>query len=139
MKSALDILLPVLFVSLFVAIWCAACLSLAKFGGWSALARRFPASCAPQGKTLRHCAAKIGSATYSGILMATPTDYGLHLSVLAPWRLGHPRICIPWTEMKNPKERKILWSHWVEVTVSTPKIVTVRLPEKLVEGHLQNV
>lgn len=136
MKDPFELLAPTIFVPSFIVMWCGVCVLIAKVGGWSSLATKFRATEMPSGEKFRFCAAKFGFASYNGILTAIKSDAGLHLSVLAPWRLGHPALFIPWAEMRNPRIRKLLMRRWVIVDVSATEMVDVRLPEKLIEGRL---
>ena len=138
MTYVLGILAAVAFLVLFIAMWCGVCLLMARIGGWSALATRFRAPEEPAGERFRFCSMKIGIALYRSAITAIKSDTGLHLSVIALVRLGHSPILIPWSEMKNPQARRVLGASWVDVTVSTPSIIAVRLPAKIVEGKLPN-
>jgi hypothetical protein len=131
-------LIAIAFLPVFVAIWCGFCLLLAKIGGWSALAVRFPAVEEPAGEKFRFCSVRIGIALYRSATTAIKTDTGLYLSMYVLFRLGHPAILIPWSEMKNPQAKRIFGASWIEVTISTPSIIVVRLPAKIVEGKLPN-
>ena len=139
MTYIFGILAAIAFLLFFIAMWCSVCLLLARIGGWSALATKFRAVEQPAGERFRFCSAKIGIAAYRSAITAIKSDTGLHLSVLALLRLGHSAILIPWSEMKNPRAKRVLGASWVDVTVSTPSIITVRLPAKIVEGKLPNV
>ena len=138
MTYTFGILAAIAFLLFFIASWCGVCLLLARIGGWSALATRFPTVEEPAGQRFRFCSAKIGFAAYRCVITAIKSDTGLHLSMLALMRLGHSPILIPWSEMKNPRAKRMLDASWVDVTVSTPSIIAVRLPVKIVEGKLPN-
>ena len=122
----------------FVAVWCCACLLLARVGGWSKLASRFPVSSAPSGERFSFATARIGVTSYSRVLTAIKSDRGLYLAVLAPWRVGHPAILIPWAEMLNPTAKRVLWMDWFDVQVFVPGAITLRVPAKFVQGKLPN-
>ena len=137
MTYAFGLFLAVIaFLLFFVAIWCCVCLLLARIGGWSALATKFAAAEEPAGERFRFCSARIGIAAYRSSITAIKSDTGLHLSMLALLRLGHSPILIPWSEMKNPQAKRVLGASWVNITVSTPSMISVRLPTKVVEGKL---
>ena len=136
MSESFASLLPVLVVPAFITLWCGVSLLLSKLGGWSSLAARFPATSTPFGEKFTFAAAKIGGVRYRGVLTAVKAEQGLFLSVFAPWRLGHPPILIPWTELKNPQPKKLFGTDWLDVSVSTPRKVTLRFPESFVQGKL---
>ena len=138
MTYALFTLAAVAFLLFFIGLWCGVCLLLARIGGWSALAIRFRAVEEPAGEKFRFCSVKIGMALYRSAVTAIKSETGLHLSLIALLRVGHSPILIPWSEMKNPQAGRVLGASWVDVTVSTPSLIAIRLPAKIVEGKLPN-
>ncbi len=56
---------------------------------------------------------KLGQVTYSGCLTIHSSAEELHLSVLLPFRPGHPPVFIPWDAVYNATVKKVLWSRRV--------------------------
>jgi hypothetical protein len=137
MNNTLPPWMALLFALMFVGLWCGVCLILARFGGWSRLAARFPATSAPIGDKVPFTSAKFGLVRYSNVLSAVRTNEGLYLSIWLPWRLGHPPLFIPWPEMRNLQTSRTFGFDWADVTVDTPHPVKIRLPLKLVTPYLQ--
>jgi hypothetical protein len=103
-------------------------------GGWAALAKRYRATNAPPGKQFSFQSAQLGMANYGSCLTIVVSADGLYLSVFPPFRFGHPPILIPWAEIHNLKEKRILWLwRMVEMQVGTPVIATLTLPLRILE------
>jgi hypothetical protein len=78
---------------------------------------------------------RVGQVAYGGSLNIYSSPEGLYLSVLFPFRLGHPPLFIPWDAVRNAKTRRVLWTERVEFDVGSPSIATLRLPKKIFEGY----
>ena len=81
-------------LAFFAALWCAVTAGL-SLGGWFQLARNYR-DAAPGGEAVRCRYAQVGRTGYRGAVRVTLADDALHLSVLRPFRLGHPPLRIPW-------------------------------------------
>src|SRR6266481_326550 len=95
-NSAPPTILIVLFPFLFMGMWCAVCMQLATKGGWRRLAESFPARRLPSGRHFFMQGGRVGQVAYGGSLNIYSSPEGLYLSVLLPFRLGHPPLLIPW-------------------------------------------
>ncbi|MCB9506278.1 MAG: hypothetical protein H6698_00100 [Myxococcales bacterium] len=111
---------------LFPLGWVAVCHLLAAFSGWRGLAQRFGASSGLEG---RHRAmwARLSWVDYRGVMdVGGDGEGGIVLSVMAPFRFGHPPLCIPLAEIQQHGERKFLW--WRQARVTLPGGVGLVLP-----------
>jgi len=54
-------------------------------------------------------------ANYKSCLTIGADSAGLYLSPLFFFRIGHPPLCIPWTEISFRGRRKILFIEFVEL------------------------
>jgi len=54
----------------------------------------------------------------------------LYLSVLFPFRIGHPPLCIPRNEIKMRKA-KFLWSRYVDLTLGEQEGIPMRISERM--------
>ena len=134
-KSAPPTLFFVLFPFFFAAMWCAISLLLSAVGGWRRLAKRFPASSQPTGRRFFMLGGRFGLVTYGGCLTVYSSPEGLYLSVLLPFRIGHPPLFIPWSAIRNATTRRFLWAESIVFEVGSPSIANVQLPRKVFEGH----
>ncbi|HTR40846.1 MAG TPA: hypothetical protein VMH87_04460 [Pseudomonadales bacterium] len=134
-KSAPPVYFVVLFPFLFVGMWCFVSLAISMLGGWRRLAESFPARGEPSGKQFSMQGGKVGQANYSGCLTIYSSPEGLYLSIMFPFRLGHPPLFIPWDAIHNVKTRRFLWVESVTFDVGSPSIARLQLPKKIFEGH----
>ena len=91
----------------FVLLWCVISYTVAMLGGWQTLAQRWRATEAFAGPKHYFCSGQmrwwIG---YRSALTLGSNMHGLHMSVMAPFRLGHPPLFIPWTTVRIVPDRK---------------------------------
>ncbi|MEO6603434.1 MAG: hypothetical protein ABIQ16_26360 [Polyangiaceae bacterium] len=81
-----------------VAMWPAVCLILASISGWSALVEKYAAGAHP--RTPRKISGgRVGNVTYGGALSLSAQPGGFAVSVLLPFRVGHPPLFIPWSDV----------------------------------------
>lgn len=121
------------FAVVFPAFWCGVVWVVGAMG-WRQLAARYPAGGPATGRTFRMVSGTIGLANYNGVLYVTAEPEGLHLAVLSLFRVGHPPIRIPWTEITSVTQKNALWARWYTFRVGTPHVATVRLPGRVVDG-----
>jgi hypothetical protein len=73
----------------------------------------------------------VGLANYNSVLHVGVQPEGLHLSVMALFRVGHPPLLIPWDEITDVRRRTMLWYTLYALRIGTPHAVTVRVPENV--------
>lgn len=130
--------LPVVFIVafpfFFVAMWCGVCLLTSAIGGWGRLAKKYPATAPPSGTRFPGQTGYVGVSRYRGVLTIHLSPEGLHLDVVKIFRIGHPPLFIPWSEIHNPAVRRNLWGESVVFEVGLPKIAKLLLPKAIFEG-----
>jgi hypothetical protein len=86
----------------------AVCALLSLLGGWHALGRRFGSSDDLDGERFRFRSGAVGRGifpvAYDHCLFATVGRRALALSVLVPFRLLHPPLVIPYSEVERCDE-----------------------------------
>jgi hypothetical protein len=92
---------PALFFPLFVAFWCSMCFALSFLSGWRALAKHYRATQPFAVDRWRFRSASISGVSYGGTLTLGADEQGLFISVMFPFRLGHPPLFIPWSEVHS--------------------------------------
>jgi hypothetical protein len=93
---ALTLLLPVCIMPV-----------LARAGGWTILAERYPASPPmPRPRTRFGYAIFAGWVGYNGALVVGSDGSGLFLSVWPLLAWAHPPVFIPWTEVERIEHRR---------------------------------
>lgn len=131
-------LLPAILIGfplVFVPFWCFVCWLLSQMGGWGRIAARFPGSPNPDGPTFSMQSGRVGMTNYRSVLTIRPAPDGLHLAIMAIFRVGHPPLFIPWHEIRNARRRQILWMETISFDVSAPAIGRISLPAKVFAGQ----
>ncbi len=134
-STLLIISITVLFPFLFCGMWCAVSLLLATAGGWRRLAKSFPSRSQSSGKRFFMESGKVGPIAYKSCLIIHSASGGLYLSVLLPFRYGHPPLFIPWHTIRNVVTRRFWGTEHVVFDVGSPGVATLQLPKKVFEGH----
>ena len=137
-------LLP-LFIGLLVAIayvlfWCGLMLATGRLSGWSVLGRRFRARQRFQGKCWYFQHAQFRWAiNYSGALTVGANETGLYLSPWAIFRVGHPRLFIPWGEMNIEMKHSFWLGHFMELQFPELPGIVIRFQERLARRIAETV
>ena len=106
---------------------------IGQISGWSRLASSFRTEAPVSGKVLRMQSAKIGLASYNGCLTICVLESGLRLSMLLPFRCGHPPLLIPWHQVHNVQETTYGFRKFISMSIGEPRMTTLLLPAKISE------
>jgi len=116
MRHFIDTQFPLIFPVFFVALWCAISLFASWLTGWAVLARRFRSTMPFTGQTWNWQSARMRWTThYGGCLTVGADPSGLYLSVMVPFRVGHPPLFLPWPEISVQRRWKVLGLRSVEL------------------------
>jgi hypothetical protein len=125
-----DPLLAWLFVVLLiVAIWVVVCWLVSWAGGWRQLAEAYPRGDSGPGTTWRFQSATLRwGMSYNNGLRVTATPDGVGVSVLPLFRIGHPPLFFPWSEISIRRREKSFGTEWVTLAFERvpPVSFTVR-------------
>ncbi len=121
------------FAVVFPIFWCFIVWILSLAGGWHRLAKRYAAGARPvSGESHRGVLGMVGGVSYKAILTLHFNDEGFFIAVAPFFRLGHPRLFIPWTEVSTQESRSVFWWKSIRLGIGHPVIATISLPENLV-------
>jgi hypothetical protein len=129
------LLVVILVPTLFVGVLCVSLPLVSLLGGWRRLSEFFPATNPPEGQRFRMQSGSVGWVNYSSCLTIYSNADGLYLSVMLPFRMGHPPLFIPWGEIHDATTRRFLGMEDVVFQIGTPSIAKMRLPKKVFEGR----
>jgi hypothetical protein len=105
-----------IFLIFFFGMWCATSLLTGKMSGWGTLGRRFSSTLPFPSQTWHWKSARMRwGANYKSCLTVGADPAGLYLSSLFFFRIGHPALFVPWTEISLRGRRKILFIEFVEL------------------------
>ncbi len=112
-------LLPLLvFPFFFAGIWCLACYTISRLG-WSDWAERFRCDRQIPGKSYHGRSGRFSfRGSYSSILNVVLGAEGVRLSVMLPWRVGHPPLLLPWSMVTGVEEKNYFFFRVLRVTIS---------------------
>jgi len=89
--------------------------------GWHELAKRFRSDESIEGERFRFRSGSIGwsafPVSYGGTLFATVGPKGFRLSVFFPFRLLHPPLVIPWTEVERCEPTRYWFRRYAAIYV----------------------
>ncbi len=127
--------MPYGFAIFFVALWCFVCFSISILGGWFSLSGRFRALAEPCGDIKTAGPFFYGvkmrfRINYSSVIRLAAAEDALYLSVLFLYRVGHPPLRIPWTEIKMAGT-KFLWWRYVLLTLGNEEKIPMRISERM--------
>ncbi|MCB1092834.1 MAG: hypothetical protein KDL87_14960 [Verrucomicrobiae bacterium] len=126
------------FAIVFPAFWCAVAYLLSHLSGWQRLAKYYsaPEPPAPGGGTSHGgVRGKIGGVSYKGVLELQFVPEGFYLETIILFRVGHPRLFIPWSHDTSRRRRHLLWCKLDALTIGDPPLATIALPASLIESH----
>ncbi len=122
----------VLFVVVIAGLgWVGAALLASRMSGWASLAQtyRLTGDFAAQHWSFQSAAMR-WYAHYGSCLTVGADSTGLYLSVWAIFRIFHPPLFIPWSEI-SVRRSKILWSRVAEFRLGRELAIPFRVCEKL--------
>jgi hypothetical protein len=90
------------YILLFIILWMGVCKLISVTGGWRILARDYRANSLYDGQKLWLKSVGMRKWTnYSNCITVGANRYGLYLSVLPIFRIGHPPLFFPWMDIST--------------------------------------
>jgi hypothetical protein len=134
-ESSNDLLFstPYAFAVFFVILWCCISFLIGVMSGWHMLAERFKKQSEPYGET-RSAGPFFYSvytrywSHYGNAIRITAAEDALYFSILFLFRVGHPPLSIPWSEIKLSRT-KCFWRSYVVLTLGEQEQIPMRIPE----------
>jgi hypothetical protein len=123
------------FLVIFPIVWCGVVLLLSVISGWRRLARDYAAGDRKvTGQARSGVIGMVGMISYRFVLTVHVNKEGFFMEVLAPFRIGQPRLFIPWDAVSSHKR---YWSPWWKaetMKIGNPPIAAITLPLRALEG-----
>jgi len=118
---------PTFFPVFFIAMWVLAVFIISKMG-WSKLAGAYRTDADTfTGTDLGSISAKINSINYNNCLVLKYNDQGIFLKTIFLFRLFHPPILIPWNDIREVEDKKILFFNFKKLTIGAPLVATIMI------------
>lgn len=118
--------LPFLFPVFFFLMWILMTFFISLFG-WRTLAKRFKFMDKFSGDRVGMISAKINFTNYNNAIILYYNEEGFYLKPIFLFRLFHPPVLVPWSEVKDAQEKKFLFFKNYDLTIGTPKLCTIKL------------
>jgi len=115
-------LFPVFFVGMFVFI-----MFILSKKGWSDLANRYQFDGVFQGNRYGIISAAINGVNYNNCLMLKYNELGFYLRPILVFRLFHKAVFIPWREIKDTRDKKVLFVQLKELVIGDPAIAIMQM------------
>jgi|HubBroStandDraft_2_1064218.scaffolds.fasta_scaffold198180_1 hypothetical protein len=126
---------PIGLVIGFVALWCASCYLISFSAGWFALSRRFKKQSEPYGEI--RSAGPFFYTVYmrfwchfTCLISLTAASDALYVSILFPFRIGHPPLRIPWDEIRFSRT-KYFFRTYIALTLGNEEKIPLRIPLRM--------
>lgn len=85
---------------------------LSWLGGWRGLAQHYRLD-RGGGFPCKHLVSgDMGWVEYRSCLTVGGDERGLYLATLLPFRLGHPPLCIPWSDIHDRRRKRSFFTNW---------------------------
>lgn len=109
------------FIPLLLLAWVGLLASRSFMGGWNQLARRFSTSSSIEGVKFRFTSLSVGSGhfpiKYRNCMFVTVGYPGLAMSVNFIFRIFHPPLLIPWSDIETVQPEKVWFAPYIAVYV----------------------
>ena len=127
------LLIVVAWLLFFLALWSGIVMSMSLLGGWHRLAKTYAVAEVPAGGRA-WISGMVGIARYNRTLTVATDANGFHLNVRRIFRIGHPPLFIPWSDIRNPQRSSFLAREYIAFDVGTPPIARIKLQAIALDG-----
>jgi hypothetical protein len=124
--------LPVLLPAFFVTVWVLSIYLVAAASGWRLLATRFRAQGPFTGQSWRMQFARMRWMTnYNNALTIGADSTGLFMAPMVLFRVWHPPLFIPWTEITLVGARHVLFFTLIELRLGSSERIPFKIKSEL--------
>jgi hypothetical protein len=128
--------MSILLDLVIIAALCLAILLLTpQLSGWNKLASLYRVQVRPTGECFSVEWAKIGQI-YFWLIKVYCSQDGIYLT--GSRILRQPPLLIPWSELRNPRKRRLFFMHMEEFDIGSPSVGTLQLRSGIVKHHIQS-
>jgi hypothetical protein len=94
---------------------------IAYLSGWRKLARHYRTFSSPPYNTAHWKSARIGLGNYNKILSVGTDERGLYLTVFWLFKVGHPPLLIPWSEITMISTVQWIFLSGYRIAIGSPR------------------
>lgn len=95
--------------------------------GWKSLAEKYRFDDKSEGERIGITSLSVNSANYNNAIVVKYNYNGLYLKTIFLFRLFHPPVFIPWSEIKNVRDKKIFFIKLKELIIGNPFVAMITL------------
>jgi len=121
---------PFVFPIFLISVWVMVSFFIALLGGWSRLAAHYRFQAEFTGKKWRFQSARFRLTGYNNCLTIGSNYYGLYLAMFLPFRIGHPPLLIPWSDITTTEHKGWLFSY-LDFTFAKAPSIKLRVSRNL--------
>ncbi len=126
-EGALALLVIPAFFLVFPLMWAGVILLLSGLSGWQGLAQRYRSPTGAPAQCQSFVSGGLGLVSYRNTLELSASPEHLYLGVFALFRVGHPWLAIPWSDVADAGQGQLLWVRLRRLELGPPGGPTVRL------------
>ena len=120
------------YLLFFIIIWVGVCKVISAVGGWKILSQDYRANSAFDGQKMWLKSVGMRRWTnYNNCVTVGANKYGLYLSVFPIFRVGHPPLFFPWTDISTEAGSRRLFGDLVKFKFTRQPDVPVIFSKKL--------
>ncbi len=120
------------FTVFFVSLWVFVLFIISLVGGWARLATCYRAPGPFEGPQWHLQSGHLSLTRYKGVLTFGADREGLYLATFLLFRISHPPLWIPWSEITMTESHRFLFMHMALTFAQVPG-VTLYIPRRISE------
>ena len=124
------------FPLFFAGMWVLVTFIISKMG-WADLATNYLFEGEFTGKRIGIISASINSANYRNALILKYNQEGIYLRPIIIFRLFHKPVFIPWKEIKEARDKKILFYTFKQLIIGDPFVAIIGI-KKSIFAEMEN-
>ena len=122
---------PEVFLAFLAGVWIVTAFLVGQIGGWAELAQVYRTTEPfPGRKRTWQCAAMRWFMSYNNCLTVGADARGLYLSIFPLFRIGHPPLLIPWSELSAERQKR-WFGEQIELRCARAEAIPLRINLKL--------
>jgi len=124
------------FPLVFIGMWILVTFIISKMG-WADLAANYQSNSTFIGKRVGIISASINNANYQNSLVLKYNEDGIYLKPVVLFRLFHKPVLIPWKDVKEVRDKKILFYTYKELIIGNPFVAIIGI-KKAIFSKIEN-
>lgn len=121
-----------------LALWLAVVLVVPHLSGWRKLASVYRAQGPPSGERFPFEFGKIGDVYFWYCVTLYRSADGLSLSLSPFFLFRQSRLLIPWSDLRNPREKQLFLTPMKEFDIGCPSLGRIQVRSEIVENTLKS-